>query len=38
MKKLIFGAIMLLSCTALGAKDKKEITKTGYNFGPLPNH
>ena len=37
MKKLvILGAVMLLCCTVVSAKEKGEIKKTGYNIGPLP--
>ena len=36
MKRLILLSVMLLSVIATSAQEKKEITKTGYNFGPLP--
>ena len=35
-KTLILGTIMLLCCSAVSAKEKGEIKKTGYNIGPLP--
>lgn len=35
-KTLILGAAMLLCCSAVSAKEKGEIKKTGYNIGPLP--
>lgn len=36
MKRLILLSVMLLSVIVTSAQEKKEITKTGYNFGPLP--
>lgn len=36
MKKFLLAAWALCSCLFLSAQDKKEIVKTGLNFGPLP--
>lgn len=36
MKKTILSAMAVLCALNLSAQEKKEITKTGLNFGPLP--
>ena len=36
MKKLVSAALMLIATVSLTAQEKKEIVKTGLNFGPLP--
>ena len=36
MKRLILLALIMLSVSVVSAQEGEEITKTGYNFGPLP--